>query len=59
MILSYNQSNIVQIEENTMTILQRQFINDTKGIPMGVILPLEIIFVSRFDCLSMRVSFSS
>jgi len=41
MILSYNQSNIVQIEENTMTILQRQFINDTKGIPMGVILPLE------------------
>jgi len=24
-----------------MTILQRQFINDTKGIPIGVILPLE------------------
>jgi hypothetical protein len=41
MILSYNKSNVVQIEEKTMTILQRQFINDTKGIPMGVILPLE------------------
>ena len=24
-----------------MTILQRQFINDTQGIPIGVILPLE------------------
>jgi len=24
-----------------MTILQRQFINDTKGIPIGVILPLD------------------
>jgi len=24
-----------------MTILQRQFINDTKGTPIGVILPLE------------------
>jgi hypothetical protein len=24
-----------------MTILQRQFINDIKGIPIGVILPLE------------------
>jgi hypothetical protein len=41
MILSYNKPNIVQIEEKTMTILQRQFINDIKGIPIGVILPLE------------------
>jgi len=34
-------SNSFQIEEDTMTILQRQFINDTQGIPIGVILPLE------------------